>query len=180
MISLEFSFHWLSHTKSILVHLCEYKFTLKLHLSPSTLVTSLLLLLVLSVAVAHLTLFPVTLKSSFYVNSQFIWCSAFLPQIQAAFLMIYYSAASTALLENQHTEFPGGMWWSLRLCYFFYVVQLCQRTSPLRGTSRKLHLMVLQWEVGTLDPAERHSLAAKQIISTFKFLGIKSNYEILK
>lgn len=68
------------------MHLCEYKFTLKLRLNPSPLVTSLLLLLVLFVAVAHLTFLAVTLKSPFYVNNQFIWCDAFLPQIQAGFI----------------------------------------------------------------------------------------------
>lgn len=162
------------------MHLCEYKFTLKLHLNPSPLVTSLLLLLVLSVAVAHLTFFAVTLKSPFYVNNQFIWCEAFLPQIQAAFIdsllqcSLHHSPAELAhRVSSENAAEP-------EVVLSFLRTPAVPRNNPFGGTSGKLHPTACWWELGSLDPALRHNLTAEQIVSTFKSLDIKPNGEILK
>lgn len=176
MVRLNFSFHWFSHIKSNLVHLCECKFTLKLKSQPVS------NYLVISVSTLCCCFTPyiffcylkklILCKQSIYV--------AFLPQIQAAFSessllcgfhCLHEKSAHSVCLENM-TE-P-------KILFSFLHSPAVPRNNPTTGISGNLHRMAHWWEVGSSDPALGHNLAAKQIISTFKSYDIKSNHDILK
>lgn len=148
VISLDFTFHWLSHIKSILVHLCEYKFTLKLCLNPSPLVTSLLLLLVLSDAVAYLAFFccsfkkPVLCKQSIYLVQCIFasnWGCIYRQYSTMWFPFFSQKSSSQSFLRE------GSRAWG---CVAFSIQSSCAEEQLLRGHLRKLHPTASCWEIG--------------------------------